>query len=107
MVRVARGELPILRGHVLNDEDQILRRHILNLMTRFSTDWHDSSESTGYLATVAERLAELARDGLVELGSHGIRVQDKGKPFLRNVCMAFDARLSRRAPATALFSRTV
>jgi oxygen-independent coproporphyrinogen-3 oxidase len=105
--RVARGELPILRGHVLDAEDQILRRHILNLMTRFSTSWDEPSASTEYLRAATERLSELVRDGLVVLDAHGIRVLDAGKPFLRNICMAFDARLARRAPDTALFSRTV
>ncbi len=105
--RVAQGELPILRGHVLNEEDQILRRHILNLMTQFNTDWQHSSVATDYLAGVGERLAELARDGLVELTAQGCRVRERGKPFLRNVCMAFDARLARRTPDSTLFSKTV
>ena len=30
-----------------------------------------------------------------------------GKPFVRNICMAFDLRLIRKAPETALFSMTV
>ena len=31
----------------------------------------------------------------------------KGKPFVRNVCMAFDLRLQRKKPDTQLFSMTV
>jgi oxygen-independent coproporphyrinogen-3 oxidase len=37
--RVRRGELPLFRGYVLDAEDLVLRRHILNLMTRSATDW--------------------------------------------------------------------
>lgn len=105
--RVLKNELPILRGHVLNDEDKVLRRHILNLMTRFETEWATPAFNTPYLASVAEKLNELAGDGLIELTSSSCRVFENGKPFLRNVCMAFDARLSRKAPHTQLFSKTV
>jgi oxygen-independent coproporphyrinogen-3 oxidase len=105
--RVEKGELPLLRGHVLDEEDRILRRHILNLMTRFGTSWERSSEYTPHLETVAERIEELGHDGLIELSGRSCRVTPKGRPFLRNICMAFDARLVRQAPATQLFSRTI
>ena len=39
--------------------------------------------------------------------ARGCRVTEKGRAFLRNICMAFDARLARRMPDKALFSRTV
>ncbi|HEY3729774.1 MAG TPA: oxygen-independent coproporphyrinogen III oxidase [Steroidobacteraceae bacterium] len=105
--RVAAGELPIQRGHVLDPEDQVLRRHILRLMTRLETHWDEAADFTGYVRTAAERLAEPAADGLVELTASGCRVTGKGRGYLRNICMAFDARLARRAPDKALFSRTV
>jgi len=104
--RVARGELPIQRGHVLDEEDLVLRRHILRLMTRLQTQWDRSADVTGYLASAIERLAEPAADGLVELDATHCRVTDRGRAFLRNICMAFDARLARRMPEKALFNRT-
>ena len=104
--RVAAGELPIHRGHVLDSEDLVLRRHILRLMTQLQTRWDSPADYTGYLATIPQRLAEPAADGLLELGTAGCRVTVKGRAFLRNICMAFDARLSRRAPDQGLFSRT-
>jgi oxygen-independent coproporphyrinogen III oxidase len=105
--RVARGELPIQRGHVLDAEDQVLRRHILRLMTRLETRWDDPADYTAYVQTAAQRLAEPAADGLVTLENDSCRVTDMGRAFLRNICMAFDARLARRVPDKALFSRTV
>jgi oxygen-independent coproporphyrinogen-3 oxidase len=105
--RVANGELPLQRGHVLDAEDLILRRHILRLMTRLATRWDDPADSTAHLGTIERRLAELKADGLVLLDAHGCRVTEKGRPFLRNICMAFDARLARRLPDKLLFSRTV
>jgi oxygen-independent coproporphyrinogen-3 oxidase len=105
--RIALGELPIQRGHLLDAEDQVLRRHILRLMTRLETQWEQPADYTDYLATAAARLAEPAADGLVELGAASCRVTEKGRGYLRNICMAFDARLARRMPDKALFSRTV
>jgi oxygen-independent coproporphyrinogen-3 oxidase len=87
---------------VLDAEDLELRRHILDVMTRFETKW-----APGTLTAVSGRLEELARDGLIDLTSSSVAVTEAGKPFVRNVCMAFDARLARKAPDKPLFSRTV
>jgi len=105
--RVERGELPIHRGHRLDAEDRILRRHILRLMTRLQTRWDAPEDYTDHLATAIQRLAEPAADQLVELDAAGVRVTEKGRGFLRNICMAFDARLTRRTPDKVLFSRTI
>jgi oxygen-independent coproporphyrinogen-3 oxidase len=105
--RLARDELPLQRGHLLTPEDEVLRRHILNLMTRFETRWDAGADYTPYLDSVLPRLAELAADGLVVLGSRAVQVTAPGRAFLRNICMAFDARLYRKAPSTTIFSSTV
>lgn len=103
--QVAKGEWPIVRGHLLDEEDQVLRKHILSVMTRFEADW--SGDRIAYLDDVRSKLDEMARDGLVSLTSGGVRVTPLGRPFVRNVCMALDARLARQAPDRPLFSRTV
>jgi oxygen-independent coproporphyrinogen-3 oxidase len=105
--RVQAGELPIHRGHVLDEEDRILRAHILRLMTRLQTSWEAPAQYTGFLADIHQRLAGPAADRLVELQPAGCRVTARGRAFLRNICMAFDARLSRRAAAAVRFSRTL
>jgi oxygen-independent coproporphyrinogen III oxidase len=105
--KVEKGELPLHRGHVLNDEDKVIRRHVLNVMTRFSTSWDKSELYIPFLDSVPERLSELAHDELVELGPKSCSVTEKGKAFLRNICMAFDARLVKNAPATQIFSKTI
>ncbi|MGA8707909.1 MAG: oxygen-independent coproporphyrinogen III oxidase [Steroidobacteraceae bacterium] len=105
--RIEAGELPIHRGHILDGEDLVLRRHILRLMTRLETRWDAPGDYTPFLAQLQRRLAEPEADGLVELTDHGCRVTSLGRAFLRNLCMAFDARLARQSPARALFSRTL
>lgn len=105
--RIEKGELPLLRGHILTEEDRILRRHILNIMTQMETEWDSRLIYTPYLENVNDRLVELQKDDLIELSSISCRVKEKGRPFLRNICMAFDAHLHRKVPATQLFSKTI
>jgi oxygen-independent coproporphyrinogen-3 oxidase len=101
------GRLPVFRGHILTDEDLVLRDHILRLMTRMETDWSHETEQTPYLETVQGKVEEFVQDGLLEWKEQGCLITDEGRAFLRNICMAFDARLSRKAPGTQLFSRTI
>lgn len=103
--RIAKGELPLTRGHLLDDEDLLLRRNILELMTRFETSW--DPHALPYFAQLPERLSELQHDGLIELTASSVKVTKAGEPFVRNVCMALDARLARHAPERQIFSRTV
>ena len=105
--RLDRNEIPVCKGHILNYEDLIIRRHILNLMCQFTTSWEDTSRQFEGLNEVLARLAELQNDGLLHIGNHSITVPDEGKPFIRNICMAFDLRLQRKMPNTKIFSMTV
>lgn len=99
--------IPIFRGHILTDEDQIIRRHILNLMCRLETSLQKQNEQFEELPVVLARLEDLAIDGLVIIGENHIAVTEKGRPFIRNICMAFDVLLHRKAPETKLFSMTI
>ncbi len=100
--------LPLLRGHMLNQEDLAVRRHILNLMCRFETSWDaDSKWGRETMPAILDSLHEMEADGLVEISESSIRVTIAGKPFVRNVCMAFDLLLQRDKPQTQLFSMTI
>ena len=105
--RLDRNEIPVCKGHILNDEDLIIRRHILNLMCQFTTSWESTAMQFEGINEVLARLAELQNDGLLHIGNHSITVPDEGKPFIRNICMAFDLRLQRKMPNTKIFSMTV
>jgi len=101
------NQLPIFRGHLLTPEDLIIRKHILNLMCQFTTSWKDNSLDFPELSTVLNSLDEMREDGLLTIQNDTITVTEKGKPFVRNICMAFDLRLIRNAPETKLFSMTI
>lgn len=106
--RIDRGEFPVFRGHLLTDEDLVIRGHILNLMCGFETRWQPQGERWfSELPNVLASLKEMEEDGLVVFGLNSLTVTDKGKAYVRNVCMAFDLRLKRKAPDTQLFSMVV
>ena len=99
--------MPVFRGHILTEEDLIIRQHILNLMCQFKTTWHYNEGNFKELHQVLESLQEMTNDGLLIIKPNSIVVTEKGKPFVRNICMAFDLRLKRRTPQNQLFSMTV
>ncbi|GAB4049978.1 oxygen-independent coproporphyrinogen III oxidase [Spirosoma litoris] len=112
IAKVMAGQLPLLRGHVLDDQDQFLRRQILNIMCQGQTQWHIGSWSKHEWEDLSARLESFWLDGLLEYDAEGLRVNPEGRPFLRNICMAFDERLnyaqSKAGSAkTKLFSKTV
>ena len=100
-------KLPVLRGHILTEEDLKIRKHILNLMCQFETSWEEESDYFNEIPEIIIQLKEMENDGLLIISKNGIQITEKGKPFVRNICMAFDLRLKRKAPETELFSMTV
>lgn len=105
--KLQEGIIPIFRGHLLTDEDLSLRKHILNLMCRFETQWTDQEWESSFIQEAIGKLEEMQADDLIIIEKNKLSVTEKGKPFVRNVCMAFDARLIRNKPATQLFSMTI
>ncbi len=99
--------IPIYRGHILSEEDLVIRRHILNLMCRMETSWEDKSLKFKEVELVLEHLHEMELDGLVNTNNDKLSVTEAGRPFVRNVCMAFDLLMHRKAPEKRVFSMTI
>lgn len=104
---VESGELPFFKGHILSNEDLIIRQHILNIMCRMETSWISEGHRCDALFEGLERLQEAIEDGLVTIENDHLRVSEKGKPFLRNICMALDARLHENTPQQKIFSAAI
>ena len=101
------GEIPVYRGHLLSEEDQIIRRHILNIMCHFATSWEEKSTQIKNIEMHLGLLQELQKDGLVKIEENSLSIPGHARPFVRNICMAFDKRLQEKEPATKLFSMTI
>ncbi len=104
---VNNGDIPVFRGHILNEEDLIIRKHILNIMCGFSTSWDKKDCQFNALESSIALLKEMKLDNLLEIDDKKLILKEASKPFVRNICMAFDRRLQRKKPDTALFSMTI
>lgn len=105
--RLEQNEIPVYRGHILTQEDLVIRQHILNLMCTFTTSWQDQAQTFPELPQVLQQLEEMQKDGLLTIEVDHIQITEQGKPFVRNICMAFDLRLSRKMPNNRIFSMTI
>lgn len=103
---VEEGVIPVVKGHILNKEDLIVRRHILNLMCQLETTF-DIHNSFPELDNALEMLREMENDQLVTINDDKIVITEKGRAFTRNVAMVFDLRMMRNKPETRIFSMTI
>jgi len=99
---VENGQIPVIKGHILDDEDLSIRQQVLNIMCALETTWDNDSLTMS--DSIIAQLQEMEKDGLIELRENGLKITDKGRPFVRNVAMAFDQRMLRATPQTQLFS---
>ena len=104
---VSQGEIPVFRGHILTDEDLLMRQHILNMMCQFETSWNDESMKFENLEVHLNLLRELENDGLVIIKEHSLEIPEHARPFVRNICMAFDKKLQQQQSKEKLFSQTI
>lgn len=105
LAKVNKGEFPIFRGHILSEEDLMIRQIILDIMCHFKTDI--PQEKQVELAENLLALDEMENDRLVAVHKGHIRVHEAGRPYVRNICMAFDQRLRRKEPGSQVFSMTI
>ena len=95
-------KIPTFRGHVLTSEDRTHRELILKLMTEWEVEL--SSEQ---VYDMKEFLHSMEEDGLIEFEDFKITVPEKGRPFIRNICMGLDMRLRHNQPDRKVFSQSI
>ena len=109
------GGLPVERGIALDQEDQLRRYVITELMCNGRLRAAEVAERFGIDMTehFAPEIAELGspggliETGFVRMSGTNIEATPLGRPFIRNVAMAFDTRLRSATPGEQVFSRTV
>ncbi len=92
--------LPIFRGIALSADDKVRRSIIQQLMCNFelrfaAIDVEFAINFRDYFAWELDALAQLAEDGLIDIGEEGLRVTRRGRLLIRNICMVFDHYLNR------------
>lgn len=98
------GELPIVKGHALSQEDIILKKHIFNIMCRGETAWAADIEECQFLSTVSDRLKPFESEGLIHLTADTLKVTPEGRPFLRNISYCFDAKSLKMSNPSSIYS---
>ena len=103
------GDLPVIKGQIIQADDKIRRAVIMDLICHFKLDF-DKIEANfnidfnNYFADALNELGEMHKDGLIELTENSIKVMERGKLLIRNICMVFDAYLSS---SKTQFSKTI
>lgn len=102
--KLKRGELPVFKGHFLDEEDLRIRQYILDMMCRGRVLLeHGTALST----RIKQRLTPLVADNLVCVEEDEVLMTEIGKSFLRNICMAFDERMLQVKERENLFSQAI
>lgn len=82
---------PIMKTHFLSEEDQRIRKHILNLICHYETSWVGQEEDFSF--ALQSRFHSLEKDGLLKIFPKQIKVTQIGKSFIRNICRQLDLRM--------------
>ena len=93
------GQLPIVKGLIVDDDDTLRAAVIQSLMCYDRVDFADFGATHGvtfgdYFAAEIDRLGVLASDGLVTVGDEAIEVTPKGRLLLRSIAMVFDRHIT-------------
>jgi len=105
------GKLPTFRGIILNEEDKIRKKIIMEMMANFSFDIKRFEKETGIdffkkFANEVKELDEFIEDGLVEVTPEKILVNKTGTMLIRNIVLPFDEYFKKMQNQKA-FSKTV
>ncbi len=104
---ISKGVLPIVNGHLLNEEDLTIRKNILDLMCRGFTEIDKKTLDTPALKDSMNELSLLEKDGLVNTKNNTISVTEKGSLFIRNISSVLDARMRRKKSDGNVFSKSI
>ncbi|HEX4914385.1 MAG TPA: hypothetical protein VFV51_10520, partial [Vicinamibacterales bacterium] len=100
--RVADGEVPTLRGHLLSDDDRYRADRIRSLMSRGRVP-----VAAGDFTGAENALAALVADGIIEVSDGELTLTPESKPFLRNVAALFDVYLRRPLHDGPTYSKAI
>jgi oxygen-independent coproporphyrinogen-3 oxidase len=103
--KIEQQQFPIIKGHLLSNEDLIIRQHILNLMCLHQTDIANLTDEMK--ETIMSRLREFEENALVDIDVWQVKVTTSGKPFVRNIAMCLDQRYWAAVPMQNVFSKSV
>ena len=104
--------IAIYRGCLLSTDDLIRQYTITNLMCNFQLRFADLSSRFGvkyhdYFAGVETQHEGFVADGLLVIHDDRLEITPRGRTFVRNIAMTFDAYLAAGPEKAPTFSRTI
>ena len=108
------GDFPIKRGYRMSVADKQRRHIIMSLACHLKLDIREFEDQfrvnfDEQFSPQIAAMTDMVVDGLVELRDGLLLITQKGRPFIRNICMVFDAYLD--APQTTsdsvIYSATI
>ena len=110
--KLDRGEFPVVSGLEMTNDDLIREYVIMRLMCDLKISKVNIDEKFGidfdyYFSSSIHDLDDLISDGLVIDTPTAILITEKGRYFLRNIAMCFDAYLQIPTSAKPVFSKTL
>lgn len=96
---------PLIKSHYHSQKDEQLRAKLLNLICHFEAEWLNEREYFNEFLLPRFRLLEA--DGLLKVFPYQVKVTQKGRSFIRNICAVLDERLHTQELTKPTFSRAV
>lgn len=96
------GQIPIMKGYQLNQDDRIRKQVIQDLSCHFKLNMRSIEDEfdidfTGYFLDEMLQLTAFESDGLITRSDDQITVSNKGRLLIRNICMVFDYHLKQQS----------
>lgn len=96
----------LTKGHILSDEDILVRKCILQISCTGQLDQALLDHVVD--STILDTLSEMEKEGILYLFDQGgLRLTSLGEPFIRNVCRVFDKRMRDNFPRHQVFSNAI
>lgn len=95
----------IAKGHLMSEEDILLRKCILQLCCQSRLD--RSLLDQAATPSMYETLIGMEDEGILYLMDDGLTIRSAGRPFVRNVCQIFDKRMNDINQSKQVFSKAI
>jgi oxygen-independent coproporphyrinogen III oxidase len=102
---VLNGNFPIVKGHLHSEADLQFRSLILHLICNGHSSW--PLEFDPIRPDVLTKLMTFKKEGLIQFDAQSISITTRGKPFVRNICMALDPYFKNKEKTQQVFSKAI
>lgn len=100
-------QIPIFKGHILNESEKQMRQHILNLLCYFQTSWINNDDIIVQMMQDNPLWENILSDQLATVMNNQIQVTEIGGILIRNVCYALDKPSQIAHSGKPLFSKAI